>query len=279
MHKVKDGHIKNDTEVALENAKTGENAMGGGCTAAACEVGATVKGGDAKGEAATGGAANGGAAKGEAATGGAANGGAAKGEEANGEKEVSAHVKDGKLQNVGSEKNGKNVESKEDESLKNIIVSEEAFESGKAVCEHVVIQSSQFKKFCTMTDLFKDIENLKNSNNKLYEDIINGSYESKDASSFKMLKDDGNKKIVMESDKHNPKFSMLFLYQKLCVGGIPLACANILKVDNIFDMNQSNANYNSSQEKIDVDDMEKDLTTEGGEQTGVEENISDLTDG
>ncbi|SBS81360.1 rhoptry neck protein 12, putative [Plasmodium ovale curtisi] len=244
MHKGKDRHIKNDTKVALENAKIGENAKGGECTAAACEVAATVKGGAA-----------------------------------NGEKEVSAHEKDGKLQNVGSVKNGKNVESKEDESLKNIIVSEEAFESSKAVCEHVVIQSSQFKKFCTMTDLFKDIENLKNGNNKLYEDIINGSYESKDTSSFKMLKDDGNKKIVMESDKHNPKFSMLFLYQKLCVGGIPLACANILKVDNIFDMNQGNTNYDSSQEKNDVDDMEKDLTTDGGEPTGVEENISDLTDG
>ncbi|KJP86200.1 hypothetical protein AK88_04171 [Plasmodium fragile] len=164
--------------------------------------------------------------------------------------------------------------------LDNIIIPEDAFESAKRLCEFVVIKGEHFKAFCKQSIFFKDIQLLKQKAPNLYAQIAGESYENEATSSFQVLKDEGDKKIVMEDDKHNPKMSLFFLYEKMCVGGIPLACANILKVDNVFDMNQTGNVAGGSGDTAEGQDVEGDITgavEEDGSQ-GVSENVTDLTE-
>ncbi|SBT70171.1 rhoptry neck protein 12, putative [Plasmodium malariae] len=183
-----------------------------------------------------------------------------------------------KFQNFVSSKNEYLGNKGNEEYLKNMFISDGAFESAKNVCENVVVKNEYFKSFCKNTELFKEIQKLKKNSHNLYEQVISDSYENVNTSTFKLLKDDGDKKLIMETDDHNPKVSIMFLYEKLCVGGIPLVCSKILKVDNIFDLNQNNEKNDLVQENNYVNDMEKELTTTINENNGVEENVSDLTD-
>ncbi|ANQ07093.1 Uncharacterized protein PCOAH_00015310 [Plasmodium coatneyi] len=187
------------------------------------------------------------------------------------QKEQTQQTQDvGKVQNEASNKN--NI-------LDNVVIPEDAFESAKSLCEFVVIKGEQFKAFCKQTIFFKEIQLLKEKDPNLYAQIAGESYENQATSSFQILKDEGDKKIVMEDDKHDPKMSIFFLFQKMCVGGIPLACANILKVDNVFDVNQSGKPSGGSADMAEAEDVEGEITgaTEEGSQ-GVSESITDLTE-
>ncbi|EUD64943.1 hypothetical protein C922_04675 [Plasmodium inui San Antonio 1] len=163
--------------------------------------------------------------------------------------------------------------------LDSIVIPQDALESAKSVCEGVVIKGKEFKEFCKNTFFFKEIQLIKKNEPNLYGQISGESYESTDTSSFQVLKDEGDKKVVMENDKHNPKISILFLFQKMCVGGIPLACTNILKVDNMFDVNQTEQQGGGSADKAEEEEVESEITgsAEEGSQ-GVSESVTDLTE-
>ncbi|KEG01160.1 hypothetical protein YYE_03748 [Plasmodium vinckei vinckei] len=170
-------------------------------------------------------------------------------------------------------KNGNN----ENEILNNILISESVLDSSKEVCEFIVMKNNYFKNFCAMTHLYKDILKLKNTSSKLYDDVTNVSYENEEVSESKVLKNDGDKKIVIENDAHHPKISILYMFEKLCVGGIPLACANILKVDNALDINQYDNQINDI-ELNDINNIENDLIGSEYSKNKFVENVSDLTE-
>ncbi|CXI06667.1 rhoptry neck protein 12, putative [Plasmodium berghei] len=174
--------------------------------------------------------------------------------------------------NLPDLKNGNNEKG----ILNNILISESTLDSSKEVCEFVVMKNNYFKSFCAMTHLYKDILKLKNTSSKLYDDVTNISYENGEISESKVLKSDGDKKIVIENDAHNPKISILYMFEKLCVGGIPLACANILKVDNVFDINQYGNEINDK-ELNDIN-IENDLINSEDSKNTFVENVSDLTE-
>ncbi|VTZ67351.1 rhoptry neck protein 12, putative [Plasmodium chabaudi chabaudi] len=165
----------------------------------------------------------------------------------------------------------------ENEILNNILISENVLDSSKDVCEFIVMKNNYFKNFCAMTHLYKDILKLKNTSSKLYNDVTNISYENEEVSESKVIKNDGDKKIVIENDAHNPKISILYMFEKLCVGGIPLACANILKVDNVFDINQYDNQINDK-EVNDMNSIENDLIYSEYPKNTFVENMSDLTE-
>ncbi|CDU16613.1 rhoptry neck protein 12 [Plasmodium yoelii] len=189
-----------------------------------------------------------------------------------------------KNENIGKEQsaiNGHNLQdlkngNNEKDILNNISISENVLDNSKEVCEFVVMKNNYFKNFCAMTHLYKDILKLKNTSSKLYDDVTNVSYENGEISESKVLKSDGDKKIVIENDAHNPKISILYLFEKLCVGGIPLACANILKVDNVFDINQY-GNEIDDKELNDIN-IENDLINSEDSKNTFVENVSDLTE-
>ncbi|CAA9987063.1 rhoptry neck protein 12, putative [Plasmodium knowlesi strain H] len=182
-------------------------------------------------------------------------------------------------QDVEVEKVQKDV-SNTKSTLDNIVIPEDAFESAKKLCEFVVIKGEEFKEFCKQSIFFKEIQFLKEKDPNLYAQIAGESYENENTSSFQVLKDEGDKKIVMEDDKHNPKISILFLFQKMCVGGIPLACTNILKVDNVFDVNQNEKLEEGNADKAQADDVEGEITgaVEQDGSQGVSESVTDLTE-
>ncbi|KMZ94284.1 hypothetical protein PVMG_02510 [Plasmodium vivax Mauritania I] len=183
----------------------------------------------------------------------------------------------GKVQNVEVQNDASNKKS----ILDSVVIPEDSFESAKSLCEFVVIKSEQFKAFCKKSNLFKEIQLLKQKDPNLYAQIAGESYENEATSSFQVLKDEGDRKIVMEDDRHNPKMSIFFLFQKMCVGGIPLACTNILKVDNVFDVNQSGGQLGGgSAGKAEAEDVEGEITGAAEEQAsqGASESVADLTE-
>ncbi|GAW79873.1 rhoptry neck protein 12 [Plasmodium gonderi] len=203
--------------------------------------------------------------------------------EVQGKEEKNANVykkNDENLQNFVSTKDSYMVENekRDNEILSDVVIPEDAFQSAKSLCEYVVIKSDYFKTFCKMTPLFKEIQQLKKKDPHLYAQISGESYENDDTSNFQVLKDDGDKKIVMEADRHNPKISIFFLFQKMCVGGIPLACTNILKIDNVFDVNQNVQQNENDIQKMDMQEMENEITDTSNERTGNFENVADLTE-
>ncbi|SOV14825.1 rhoptry neck protein 12 [Plasmodium gaboni] len=169
------------------------------------------------------------------------------------------------------------INQENDDSMKSIFISEESFENAKNVCQFIVMQNDYFKKFCNITSLVYDIEKLKKNNNKIYEGILSNSYENNNGSKLKLLKEINKPKVFKEMDNTNPKFSILFLYDKFCYGGIPLACSNLMKYDNVFDVNQQNETSDKSGDSLNVDEMENYFINQTGMDNEFEENISDLT--
>ncbi|CRG97182.1 rhoptry neck protein 12, putative [Plasmodium gallinaceum] len=185
------------------------------------------------------------------------------------------------LDNFASTKSKPNLQHKNNASLKNIVILDEAFNSAKKVCEFVVIKNEHFKNFCQMTNLYEQAEKLKKNDNELYQQVISNSYENEGSSSFQLLKEDDDSKLFKEKDNHDPRLSILFMYEKFCVGGVPLACSNILKYDNIFEVNERSETNETKQDEQDENKMIHDIEGDGSsvdEKTGTQENISDLTD-
>lgn len=164
-----------------------------------------------------------------------------------------------------------------DDSMKSIFISEESFESAKNVCQFIVMQNDYFKNFCNITSLVYDIEKLKKNNHKIYEEILSNSYENNNGSKFKLLKEINHTKVFKEMDNTNPKFSILFLYDKFCYGGIPLACSNLMKYDNVFDINEQSETTNKPDDNVNMEEMENYIINQTGMENGFEENVSDLT--
>ncbi|CRG99030.1 rhoptry neck protein 12, putative [Plasmodium relictum] len=174
------------------------------------------------------------------------------------------------------------TEHNDNASLRSIFINQDDFESARNVCEFIVIGNEHYRKFCSIATLIQQIEKLKTTNNALYKEVTNISYEKEDLSES-LVKESSKGKIYMEKDNRSPKLSILFMYEKFCVGGIPLACNNILKYDNVFDINRDigitddNKNEQKEENKL-INDIEKDLGNADDQKTEIEESISDLTD-
>ncbi|GAB65382.1 hypothetical protein PCYB_061140 [Plasmodium cynomolgi strain B] len=150
-----------------------------------------------------------------------------------------------------NEEKVQNVETVQNEAsngksfLDSVVIPEDAFESAKNLCEFVVIKSKQFKEFCKQSIFFKEIQLLKQKDPKLYAQITGESYENEATSSFQVLKDEGDRKIV----------------------------------DNVFDVNQSAQLGGGNADVAEADDMEGEITGEAEEGSqGTSESITDLTE-
>lgn len=185
------------------------------------------------------------------------------------EKETNkGNKKDAELQNLSSENN--ESDAKKNTNLKESYISDDDFQTAKDVCNKVIMNNNAYQSFCNSTELFNMLHTIKETNKALSDEIMKDNYEvNRTSFNLDIMKDEKDIKVFKEVDMHNPNISVLFVFAKLCVGGIPLACGNILKYETTPEYNETkNSNgknfFNNEEKEYEKNSKEFDNEDEEG---------------